>query len=199
MNSYAALNKGSYRNAAKKVSGSSKCAPPYPACEKYTTSSSRSPGARGKTFTKKLTRNSRNLTKYNTSEIEGSRQHARDSAARHPWKCCSRVDDIRPLPLPTPHLKRTKATTHVSTCKPYTWPKWRQWMQSCWSRNWEKRCINRVLKKRDVDSCNKGSTFQSNTFGRAGAIYALFHFPTGRWYVGQTIHPVHVRAQQHWW
>ena len=64
MNSYAALNKGSYRNAAKKVSGSSKCAPPYPACEKYTTSSSRSPGARGKTFTKKLTRNSRNVTKY---------------------------------------------------------------------------------------------------------------------------------------
>ena len=63
MNSYAALNKGSYRNAAKKVSGSSKCAPLYPACEKYTTSSSRSPGARGKTFTKKLTRNSRNVTK----------------------------------------------------------------------------------------------------------------------------------------
>jgi len=51
MNSYAALNKGSYRNAAKKVSGSSKCAPPYPACEKYTTSSSRFP----KTFNSRAT------------------------------------------------------------------------------------------------------------------------------------------------
>ena len=90
----------------------------------------------------------------------------------------------------------SKATTHVSGRTPNTWPSWRQWMQVCWSRNWKKRCINRVLKKRDMESCNKGSNFTANTFGRSGAIYALFHFPTGRWYVGQTIHPVHVRAQQ---
>ena len=32
-----------------------------------------------------------------------------------------------------------------------------------------------------------------------GMIYAAYHFPTGRWYVGQTINTVQTRARQHWW
>ena len=31
-----------------------------------------------------------------------------------------------------------------------------------------------------------------------GWIYGLFHFATGRWYVGQTVRQIHVRAREHW-
>jgi hypothetical protein len=34
---------------------------------------------------------------------------------------------------------------------------------------------------------------------RHGVIYAAYHFPTGKWYVGQTINTVASRAKQHWW
>ena len=32
-----------------------------------------------------------------------------------------------------------------------------------------------------------------------GVIYGIYHFTTRRWYVGQTINTVHLRAQGHWW
>jgi hypothetical protein len=37
------------------------------------------------------------------------------------------------------------------------------------------------------------------TMKRHGMIYGAYHFPTGKWYVGQTINTRYQRAQQHWW
>ena len=39
----------------------------------------------------------------------------------------------------------------------------------------------------------------SQHFNDCGAIYGIYHFTSGRWYVGQTINEVYRRAQGHWW
>ena len=75
-------------------------------------------------------------------------------------------------------------------------------MQQCWDRvHWQrKKDINRVLRLRAADPNNQGQDWAacSSTFHDTGAVYAIYHFTSGRWYVGQTVGTVHKRAQEHW-
>ena len=76
-------------------------------------------------------------------------------------------------------------------------------MQRCWDRTkWrDKKEINRVLRLREKDLAQKHMSFTnvSSMFQESGAIYAIYHFTSGRWYVGQTVSTIDKRAQGHWW
>ena len=74
----------------------------------------------------------------------------------------------------------------------------RSWDRSHW-RN--KREINRLLHLRSQEPANQGICWNhcSDMFNSKGAIYAIYHFTSGRWYVGQTIDAIYKRAQGHWW
>jgi hypothetical protein len=60
-----------------------------------------------------------------------------------------------------------------------------------------------MLQLRTAEAASRGDT--TNYFDpevakhRHGLIYAAYHFPTGKWYVGQTINTLATRARQHWW
>ena len=75
-------------------------------------------------------------------------------------------------------------------------------MMQCWDRlSWrQKKEINRVLHLRATEpiNCSQDWAACSSSFHDTGAIYAIYHFPSGRWYVGQTVGTVHKRAQEHW-
>ena len=73
-----------------------------------------------------------------------------------------------------------------------------RWMQDGWRRVWKNR--KRLLEVRDHDPCNRGKSFAEEHWWNArGWIYVLFHFPTGRVYVGQTSREVFTRAKEHWY
>jgi hypothetical protein len=76
-------------------------------------------------------------------------------------------------------------------------------MQRCWDRTqWrDKKEINRILRLRAQEPANRDVDWRSSSrlFNDTGAIYAIYHFTQGRWYVGQTISAIHKRAQDHWW
>ena len=76
-------------------------------------------------------------------------------------------------------------------------------MRRSWDRQqWrQKKELNRGIKIRAQEPSNASYDFVnvSRDFDSSGAIYGLYHFTTGRWYIGQTVNPIHKRVQQHWW
>ena len=75
-------------------------------------------------------------------------------------------------------------------------------MQRSWDRrSWRKKEIARMLDMRAREPSNSQVDWNhgSRMFDWTGAIYAIYHFTSGRWYVGQTISTIHKRAQGHWW
>ena len=113
----------------------------------------------------------------------------------------SLVCDERPLPLPEPFDKhepqKSRNRRHQD---PWTWASWREWMKEAGSRRWYKPGICRGLRLRDQDPANKGANLSDAAaiWNKTGWIYGLFHFATGRWYVGQTIRRYWFRAMEHW-
>ena len=76
-------------------------------------------------------------------------------------------------------------------------------MKRCWARKeWrEKKELNRVLRLRSQELANRDVNWDQcdKLFDTAGAVYGIYHFTSGRWYVGQTVNAIHKRAQGHWW
>ena len=73
-------------------------------------------------------------------------------------------------------------------------------MLSAAERPWRKPAVRKALRLRDQDPVNRGTDFKDIKlqWKRPGWIYGLYHFSTGRWYVGQTIARYWERAQSHW-
>ena len=70
-------------------------------------------------------------------------------------------------------------------------------MRQCQTRTWRKSQIRCVLKMRHQDPANRGVDLHPDkTWNQGGWIYALYHFATGRWYVGQTVRRFWLRAQE---
>jgi hypothetical protein len=108
------------------------------------------------------------------------------------------------LPIPEPTDKHDKALPPASRyARPWTWDGWRTWLRRSWDRTeWRnKKDINRMVDLRNRDPANRGIDWSqcSEHFNAKGAIYAIYHFTSGRWYVGQTVNEIHKRAQAHWW
>ena len=61
--------------------------------------------------------------------------------------------------------------------------------------------MRKVIAKRDNDAINADANFSNaeDISTAVGWVYCLYHFPTGRLYVGQTIGTLMHRVQQHWW
>jgi hypothetical protein len=75
-------------------------------------------------------------------------------------------------------------------------------MKRIWDRqDWRKKDINRVLRLRANDPATRDLDWQhaSQWWDVKGAIYGLFHFTSGRWYVGQTKNEIFERGRSHWW
>ena len=76
-------------------------------------------------------------------------------------------------------------------------------MKRAWDRQkWRnKKEINRILHLRNQDPANQTWDWNqpSSSFTQKGAIYCIYHFTTGRWYVGQIVGTIAERAQGHWW
>jgi hypothetical protein len=75
-------------------------------------------------------------------------------------------------------------------------------MQRSWDRrSWRKKELSRLLDMRAREPTNSHVDWNNDSrmFDWKGAIYAIYHFTSGRWYVGQTISTIHKRAQEHWW
>ena len=112
-----------------------------------------------------------------------------------------RVLDIRRLPLPEPYDKHEPHPSRNERHQDeWTWPSWREWQLQNAGRKWHKPAIRKALKLRDQDPANRGTDFTDikRQWASSGWIYALYHFSTGRWYVGQTIGRYIERAQSHW-
>ena len=74
-------------------------------------------------------------------------------------------------------------------------------MRRCWHRpcnEWRTATVHNVLQKRDEDPANAQADphweLKETCF-----IYVMFHFPTGRLYVGHTTRTVLQRSKEHWW
>ena len=109
--------------------------------------------------------------------------------------------DLRPLPLPEPFDKHephpSRNRRHQDE---WNWTSWKEWLIDAAGRKWHKPSIRRVLRLRDQDPKNRSVDFSKarTLWNLSGWIYGLFHFASGRWYVGQTIRQYWFRAQQHW-
>ena len=111
------------------------------------------------------------------------------------------VPDFRPLPLPEPYDKNAPhPSRNQRHQEDWTWNAWRDYIFDAASRKWNKPSIKRVLKLRDQYPANRKMDFTktSELWTKRGWIYGLFHFASGRWYVGQTSREYWVRAEEHW-
>ena len=118
-------------------------------------------------------------------------------AAAKPQK----VVDERRLPLPEPFDKHEPQVSRSRRHQdPWTWDSWREWLRQAGARRWYKPGIRRGLRLRDQDPVNQGVNLSDvdAVWKKAGCIYGLFHFASGRWYVGQTIRRYWFTAQEHW-
>ena len=109
--------------------------------------------------------------------------------------------DLRPLPLPEPYDKNAPhPSRNQRHQEDWTWNAWRDYIFDAASRKWNKPSIKRVLKLRDQYPANRKMDFTktSELWTKRGWIYGLFHFASGRWYVGQTSREYWVRAEEHW-
>ena len=112
------------------------------------------------------------------------------------------VEDNRPLPIPEPGDRHSRVPPPSGRYdRSWTWGSWKEWLHRCWDRtHWKKKDINKVLGLRNSDPANKDEDWRhaARDFNRCGGIYAIYHFTTGRWYVGQTVNQLWQRAQHHW-
>ena len=101
----------------------------------------------------------------------------------HPSRLFS--EDLRSLPLPEPGDKHDPMLPPGSRYKrSWDWSSWKKWMRRCWIRpHWErKKEINRMLLLRSQEASNKDVDWLhcDNMFHTTGAIYAIYHFTSGR-------------------
>ena len=107
--------------------------------------------------------------------------------------------DLRMLPICEPADKHNKAPPPPARFnRSWTWESWKAWLRRCWDRTrWHhKKELDRVIRLRGSPSDWRHSSLD---FDRCGAIYAIYHCPSGRLYVGSTINEIWERARHHWW
>ena len=112
------------------------------------------------------------------------------------------MEDTRPLGNPIPHWHSPpQGRMNERKASSWTWSQWKSWIQSCWSRVWRKRYLQRLVTKRNTCPGAEPVDFTKTEeiASMRGWIYAIYQFSTGRVYVGQTIGTLLYRAQQHWW
>ena len=78
---------------------------------------------------------------------------------------------------------------------------WKAWQQQQMLKGWRKKEVQRAIFLRDSDPANQGIDFTrvEELWDRCGVIYGLYHFTSGRWYVGQTKKRAWARFQEHWY
>jgi len=122
-------------------------------------------------------------------------------ASRSSSSCTRYVVDNRNLPLPEPFDKhQPHPSRNQRLSDNWTWSSWETWTRRAWTYRWRKRSLRRVLELRDRDPGNQHAAGfdPSRCWSQPGWIYALFHFASGRIYVGQTIRHIWLRAREHW-
>ena len=131
-------------------------------------------------------RTSRNTHLQSLASAEASRPH---SKSRHHVGACRLMEDTRPLVNPIPHWHSPQGRMNERKTSSWTWSQWKSWIQSCWSRVWRKRYLQRLVTKRNT--CPGAEPVDFTKTGEIasmrGWIYAIYQFSTGRVYVGQTI------------
>ena len=111
--------------------------------------------------------------------------------------------DARALPYPQ-HGKLARRVQQATGRVAWSWATWKDWHHSCVARTrWHKTAITRALQMRADEARERGDTtdyFHPDAVSAVtGMIYGIYHFPTGKWYVGQTINTIQARAREHWW
>ena len=111
--------------------------------------------------------------------------------------------DARPLPYPI-HGKHARQVQLSTGRASWTWASWAEWhKRAVERRSWRKSPIRRMLELRASEAAKRQDTrnyFSASAIGEwHGMIYGAYHFPTGKWYVGQTVNTVQQRAREHWW
>ena len=111
--------------------------------------------------------------------------------------------DRRNLPYPQ-HGKYARRLERSTGRQAWTWSTWKDWLSAAVKRkDWRKAPLRRMLHLRAIESRERGDRTDYHNpravTEQCGMLYAAFHFPTGRWYVGQTINTIAQRARQHWW
>ena len=78
---------------------------------------------------------------------------------------------------------------------------WKAWQQQQMLKGWRKKEVQRAIFLRDSDPANQGIDFTrvEELWDRCRVIYGLYHFTSGRWYVGQTKKRAWARFQEHWY
>ena len=110
--------------------------------------------------------------------------------------------DLRALPIPEPYDKHDpQPPRHVRNEGTWSWDSYRTWMQKMWGTNWKKKSLRKVLQLRAADGSSGSLDWKDvpTLWSTPGWIYVLFHFPSGRLYVGQTKRLIWHRAREHWW
>ena len=111
--------------------------------------------------------------------------------------------DKRTLPVPL-HGKKARSV-HASTGRQaWTWASWKEWLAVANTRkNWRKAPVRQMLQTRQREAAlrhDKANYYSAEMIStHHGLIYAAFHCPTGKFYVGQTINTIQARAQDHWY
>ena len=115
----------------------------------------------------------------------------------------SHTRDDRALPIPEPYDKHAPLPSrHRRNDGHWTWQDHMRWMQQSWGQTqWRNKTLRKVLQLRSADATNGSVNWSDVTalWDTPGWIYVLFHFPTGRLYVGQTSRKVWKRTKEHWW
>jgi hypothetical protein len=108
------------------------------------------------------------------------------------------------MPIPEPGDKHSGvpgAAFRYPSTQPPNWHEWKEWLKQAWDRKaWRKAGVRRILHKRHFAPCNSTADFSrpSDQFRTKGWIYAIYHFTSGKVYVGQTFNMVWERGQKHW-
>ena len=112
------------------------------------------------------------------------------------------VRDDRRLPLAEPYDKHAPhPPRHQRAPARWTWAEYQDWMVRCWSRRWRHKALKKVIALRQQEDANADVDWTAvpTLWDTPGWIYALYHFPSGRLYVGQTTRKVWLRTREHWW
>jgi len=110
--------------------------------------------------------------------------------------------DNRSLSLPEPFDKHAPQFSRNRRHEDeWSWEAWRSWQLSIAGREWRKPAIRKVFMLRESDPANANVNFKETKklWDTNGVIYGVFHFASGRWYVGQTVNKYGERAQKHWY
>ena len=107
------------------------------------------------------------------------------TCTRWPFLHCLITQTHKHTNTPTPqHTRSYGQTPHPvhRNARHRTWPAWG------------------VLSLRDSDPANNATDFRDTAkqWNANGCIYALYHFSSDRWYVGQTVRNYWVRSKENW-